>query len=264
MPDVLEVQATTPDGVLMAVRHRDLPIFGVQFHPRERAYPEGASCSRTSSTLRARCRSRVRRAVPRRWWPRRTARPESALRLPRSNRSPKRIACGLGQVLTEDAAHLVMSKVMDGEQRQSQISALVVGVHEGRDRRRDRRFCPGDARARDAGQAASIRVDRHVRHRGRWPAHLQRYNDHGVRRRGRGGAGRQARQQSGVLGQRSADVLEALGVDITLDATDMARCIDEAGVGLPVRAVAAREHAACGPVRREIGIRTVFPDTSDR
>jgi anthranilate synthase/aminodeoxychorismate synthase-like glutamine amidotransferase len=33
VPDVLEVTATTDDGVIMAVRHRDHPIEGVQFHP---------------------------------------------------------------------------------------------------------------------------------------------------------------------------------------------------------------------------------------
>jgi para-aminobenzoate synthetase component 2 len=33
MPEVLEVTATTPSGVIMAVRHRDLPVEAVQFHP---------------------------------------------------------------------------------------------------------------------------------------------------------------------------------------------------------------------------------------
>ena len=33
MPAVLEVTAETADGIVMAVRHRELAIEGVQFHP---------------------------------------------------------------------------------------------------------------------------------------------------------------------------------------------------------------------------------------
>jgi para-aminobenzoate synthetase component 2 len=33
MPDVLEVTATTASGVIMAVRHKQLPVEAVQFHP---------------------------------------------------------------------------------------------------------------------------------------------------------------------------------------------------------------------------------------
>lgn len=41
MPEVLEVTATTADGVVMAVAHRSHQTFGVQFHPESILSPEG-------------------------------------------------------------------------------------------------------------------------------------------------------------------------------------------------------------------------------
>ena len=33
LPDCLELSAWTAEGVIMGVRHRELPVDGVQFHP---------------------------------------------------------------------------------------------------------------------------------------------------------------------------------------------------------------------------------------
>ncbi len=41
LPQELLPTATSPDGLLMAMRHRDLPVHGVQFHPESIATPDG-------------------------------------------------------------------------------------------------------------------------------------------------------------------------------------------------------------------------------
>jgi anthranilate/para-aminobenzoate synthase component II len=33
LPDALELTATSPDGLVMGVRHREHPVEGIQFHP---------------------------------------------------------------------------------------------------------------------------------------------------------------------------------------------------------------------------------------
>lgn len=41
MPEVLCVTAKTADGEVMAVEHREFPVYGVQFHPESVLTPEG-------------------------------------------------------------------------------------------------------------------------------------------------------------------------------------------------------------------------------
>ena len=46
LPDELEPSAYADDGEVMAVRHRELPIAGVQFHPESVLTPDGPALAR--------------------------------------------------------------------------------------------------------------------------------------------------------------------------------------------------------------------------
>ena len=68
VPDVFEVTATAADGEVMAVRHRELPVDGVQFHPgvgadaaRARRSPGTSSRARV---IQQRARAAARRPRP--------------------------------------------------------------------------------------------------------------------------------------------------------------------------------------------------------
>ncbi len=51
LPPELEVTARAPNGLIMAMRHRRRPLFGVQFHPESIATPEGPMLLQNFLTL---------------------------------------------------------------------------------------------------------------------------------------------------------------------------------------------------------------------
>ncbi len=260
VPDVLEVQATTPDGVIMGIRHRHLPVFGVQFHPESVLTPEGAKLLANFLDVAG----EVPLAGEASGAPQVVAAAGGSARaagefadVETVTQAIARIAAG--DSLSEAAAHRVMGLVMDGEATPAQISALVTGMR-----------MKGETVDEIVGFARAMR-ERATPVRpgatglldtcGTGGDGLHTFNISTTTAVVVAGAGVPVakhgnRAVSSSTG--SADVLEALGVDLSLDAHDMARCIDEAGVGfLFAQALHSSMRHAAGP-RREIGIRTVF------
>jgi len=260
VPTELEVQATTPDGVIMALRHTSLPIHGLQFHPESVLTPEGAKLLANFLDLAG----EVPLAGEASGTPQVVAAAGGSTRASVGTAAVVNVAQAIARVsagdsLTEQVAHRVMGQIMDGEATPSQISALVVGMRMKGETVDE---IVGFARAmREHATPVRPTVQGYIDTCGTGGDGLHTFNISTTTAFVVAGAGVPVakhgnRAVSSAAG--SADVLEALGIDIGLDAADMARCIDEAGVGfLFAQSLhASMKHAAVP--RREIGIRTVF------
>ena len=163
-----------------------------------------------------------------------------------------------GRTLTRDEARSAMASVMAGEATPAQLGALLAALH-----------VRGETVDEIAGFATALRDvavrvsvgDGAIDIVGTGGDRSNTFNISTVSALVVAGAGGRVakhgnRAASSACG--SADVLEALGVKIDLGPDGVARCLEETRVGFMF---APRFHPAmrhAGPVRREIGIRTVF------
>ena len=65
LPDVLEVTAETPDGIIMGLQHKQHPVHGVQFHPESIASEHGHALLANFLTLAGMSPRRRNAPVPR-------------------------------------------------------------------------------------------------------------------------------------------------------------------------------------------------------
>ena len=163
-----------------------------------------------------------------------------------------------GDSLSMDEAALVMRQIMSGEATPAQLGSFLTALS-----------LKGETNEEIAGMARvmrefSLRVNVDgmlVDSVGTGGDGLNTFNISTAAAFVAAGAGLQVakhgnRAASGTCG--SADVLEELGVKIELSPEGVERCINESGIGFMFAQAfhPAMRHA--GPVRREIGIRTVF------
>ena len=254
LPPELVVDARTSDGLVMALRHRELPLFGVQFHPESVLTPEGPTILRNFLERTGEIEAPARSEAP----------PEAATRArrpaPRGSVAAEAIAAlTRGGSLGEEEAFEVMGAVMNGSVTGAQIASLATALRMKGETADE---ITGFARAMRARLTpVRPRVAGVVDTCGTGGDGLATFNISTAAAFVVAGAGVPVakhgnRAVSSAAG--SADVLEQLGVRIDLTPQEMARCIDEAGVGfLFAQALHASMRHAAGP-RREIAIRTVF------
>jgi len=256
----LRATAHTPDGVVMGVSHEELPIFGVQFHPESVLTPEGAKLLANFLDIcgevpLARTSAEAPAAIAAAGG---TARSSARLAEVTSVTGAIARVTGGGS-LDEEEARTVMGVIMDGEATPSQISALVVAMRMKGETVDE---IVGFARAmRERATPVRPSARSYIDTCGTGGDGLHTFNVSTSTAFVVAGAGVPVakhgnRAVSSSAG--SADVLEALGVDISLGAGDIARCIDECGVGFLFAPSLHASMRHAGPTRREIGIRTVF------
>jgi len=260
VPEVLEVTAHTPDGVIMALRHRELPIYGVQFHPESVLTPEGAKLLANFLDVSG----EVPLADEASGAPGLVAAAGGSARASAGTAEVTTTAGAIGRVamgssLSETEAYVVMNQIMDGEATPSQISSLITAMRMKGETVDE---IVGFARAmREHATPVRPSVTGYIDTCGTGGDGLHTFNISTTTAFVVAGAGVPVakhgnRAVSSAAG--SADVLEALGVTIDLSPADVARCVDEAGVGFLFAQALHSSMRHAGPTRREIGIRTVF------
>jgi anthranilate synthase/phosphoribosyltransferase len=228
LPDCLEVTAWTDDGTIMGLRHRQFPVEGVQFHPESFMTQNGKELLNNF--------------------------------IKKKHKTIKDMIQKLtsGQSLTEEEAASSMEEIMNGTATPAQFGAFVTTL---RFKGETVEEIIGFARTMRA-KAVPIAVTGNVVDTcgtGGDGAHT--FNISTAAAFVAAGAGLKIakhgnRAMSSQCG--SADVLEALGVKIELNAEQVKKCIEQVGIGfLFAPAFHPAMKYAASP-RREIGIRTVF------
>ena len=238
IPETLKVTAKTKDGEVMAVMHREYPIYGVQFHPESILTPDG-TIHRHQKFLT-------------------TAQTHKIYEEDKKMIKEATAALIDGKDLTYEQANAVINEIMNGETSQVQTAAFLTALSTKGETIEEITACAAAMRS----HALPVQYDRDLLEivgtggDGAGSFNISTTSSIVIAAGGVPVAKHGNRAASSKSG--AADCLETLGVNIQLAPEQCVKLLKKIGICF---FFAQKYHTSMkyvGPVRKELGVRTVF------